>query len=79
MNDAARAQIRQSIVATVRARFRTGDDLAAVLTPRDPDLIRQLVAQTHSDGYVAALTSWNDCLPTLLIAVAKTRADLAMP
>ena len=80
VNDAARARIRQSIAATVRARFRTGDDLAAALTPKDPYSIRRLVAQSDSKSdYVAALTSWNDCLPTLLIAVAKTRADLALP
>ena len=79
VNDATRAHIMQSIVATVRTLFRTGDDLAAVLTPNDPYLIRRLVAQACSDDYVAALATWNDCLPTLLIAVAKTRADLAIP
>ena len=79
VDDAGSAEIRQSIVATVRATVRTGDDLARVLTSEDPNSIRRLVAQTGTDGDLTALETWSDYLPALLIDAAKTRPEQLMP
>ena len=76
VNDAGRAEIRRSIIATVRSTVVTGDDLARVLTPEVPFLIGRLITQTGSDANLAAFEAWSDYLPVVLIAAAKTHPDL---
>ena len=79
VDDAGRAEIRQSIVATVRATVRTGDDLARVLTSEDPYAIRHLVVRTGTDADLTALEAWSDYLPALLIDAATTRPEQLVP
>jgi hypothetical protein len=79
VGDAAKAAIRRSIVETVRATIRTGDDLARVLTSEHPYLIGRLITQTGGDPSLAAFEAWRDHLPALLIDGAKRYPELLMP
>ena len=76
---AARSAIRQSIVQTVRAIVRTGDDLARVLTSEHPYSIRRLITQTGADPGVAAFEAWRDYLPALVIDGAEKHPETLVP
>ena len=79
VDDAARAEIRQSIVDAVRATVRTGDDLAKVLTAENPYVIGRLITQTGADPGVAAFEAWRDYLPALLIEGAEKHPEVLVP
>lgn len=79
VDDAAKADIRRSIVETVRATIRTGDDLARVLTSEHPYLIGRLITQTGADPSLAAFEAWRDCLPTLIIDGARKHPRVLVP
>lgn len=79
VEDAARAEIRRSVVETVRATIRTGDDLARVLTSEHPYLIGRLITQTGSDPSLAAFEAWRDHLPALLIDGANKHPEALVP
>ena len=78
-NGAARSAIRQSIVQTVRAIVRTGDDLARVLTSEHPYSIGRLITQTGADPGVAAFEAWRDYLPALVIDGAEKHPEALVP
>jgi hypothetical protein len=79
VDDAAKAEIRQSIVDAARATIRTGDDLARVLTSEHPYLIGRLITQTGADPSVAGFEAWRDYFPALLVDGAKKHPELLMP
>ena len=79
VDDAARADTRRSIVETVRAKIRTGDDLARVLTPENPYLIGRLITQTGSDPSLAAFEAWRDYFPALIIDGARKHPNVLIP
>jgi hypothetical protein len=79
VDDAAKADIRRSIVEAVRAAIRTGDDLARVLTSQHPYLIGRLITQTGGDPSVAAFEAWRDYLPTLIIDGARKHPNVLIP
>lgn len=79
VDDAAKADIRRSIVEAVRAAIRTGDDLARVLTSQHPYLIGRLITQTGGDPSVAAFEAWRNYLPTLIIDGARKHPNVLIP
>lgn len=79
VGDDAKATIRRSIVDTVRATIRTGDDLARVLSSEHPYLIGRLITQTGADPSLAAFEAWRGHLPPLLIDGAKKYPELLIP
>lgn len=79
VDDAAKSEIRRSIVETVRATISTGDDLARVLTSDHPYLIGRLITQTGVDPSLAAFEAWKDYLPALLIDGAQKHPEAFLP
>jgi hypothetical protein len=79
VDDAAKTEIRRSIVETVRATIRTGDDLSSVLASEHPYLIGRLITQTGADPSLAAFEAWRDYLPALLIDGAKKHPEALVP
>ena len=49
VNDTQRADVRRSIIKTVRGTVRTGGDLAKVLTTDHPYAVSRLITQTGAD------------------------------
>jgi hypothetical protein len=79
VDDAVREDIRRSIVEKVRTTFRSGSELAKVLTPREPYLIGHLITQTGADRSTGAFDAWKDYLPGLLLDGARTDPEVVVP
>jgi hypothetical protein len=76
---AAAADIRGSVIDTVRSTIRTGDDLARILTATKPYLILRLITQTGSDVSTNAFAAWSDYLPGVLIEGARKNPEVMVP